>query len=159
MVFLFPNIEHKNILKRINFIYPGMVIFLSRLIQQMSLSPRWFIVKLNRCVQIVNYRHAEGVMVVRREKKKMSYEDLERHVINWAVEQLSDLRECTFEIEDDATLTDEKRLLLLSNLSKTVDDLLCLLNPLRHDAVCLVEWGFNFVDEYSNTSYAQSDTN
>ena len=126
----------------------------------MSLLQRWFIVKLNQFVQIVDKRYVEAVMVAKkREKRKMSFDDLERHVINWAVDQLDSLRECVYEIEDDVTISYDKRFILYANMAKAVDDLLSLLNPMRHDADCLMEWGFNFVDEHSRISYANKSSN
>lgn len=95
----------------------------------------------------------------KREKKKMSFDDLERHVINWAVDQLDSLRECVYEIEDDVTVSYEKRFILYANMAKAVDDLLSLLNPLRHDADCLMEWGFSFVDEHNRTNYSNKSSN
>jgi len=95
----------------------------------------------------------------KREKKKMSFEDLERHVINWGVDQLDSLRECVYEIEDDVTISYDKRFSIYVDLAKSVDDLLSLLNPLRHDADCLMEWGFNFLEEHNRSSYSNKSSN
>lgn len=92
-------------------------------------------------------------MVLRREKKRMSHDELERHVINWGVERLSDIQEFAYGIEDEDIYSDEKKFVMCSAFVKNVDDLISLLNPLRHESDCLIEWGFNFIDEYGKKRY------
>ena len=81
-------------------------------------------------------------------KKKMSYNDLEEHVITWAVDQLSHLQDVIAEIEEDFSIDEEKKVMIMRNFSQPIDALLDLITPLRHDEECLLEWAFNFVDQY-----------
>jgi len=88
-------------------------------------------------------------MIVRK-KKKMAYNDLEDHVVTWVVSQLSDIRDTVADIEDDVTLTDDKRDMVLRSFHAVIDSLIDLMGPLRHEEDCLVEWAFAFLDEYNS---------
>lgn len=81
-------------------------------------------------------------------KKKMSYTDLEDHVVTWCVDQLSALRDVVAEIEDDQHIIAQNKELIFRDHAKTVESIVNLIAPLRHEEECLLEWSFNFIDEY-----------
>ena len=87
-------------------------------------------------------------MIVRK-KKKMAYNDLEDHVVTWAVGQLSQIRDAVADIEEDISLTDDKIDMVLRSFHPVIDSLIDLMGPLRHEEDCLMEWAFAFLDEYN----------
>jgi hypothetical protein len=82
------------------------------------------------------------------QKKKMAYNDLEDHVVSWCVEQLSAIRDLVAEVEDSPVVDSAKKELIFRDYAKTIESLIDLISPLRHEERCLLEWAFNFVDEY-----------
>jgi len=78
----------------------------------------------------------------------MSYNDLEDHVVCWCVEQLSALRDVVADLEDDQSVPSAEKELIFKGYATTVEVLIDLISPLRHEEQCLLEWAFNFVDEY-----------
>jgi len=82
------------------------------------------------------------------QKRKMSYNDLEDHVITWCTDQLSAIQDLVAEIEDDQFVVPLNKELIFKDYAKTVETLVNLLAPLRHEEHCLMEWAFNFIDEY-----------
>lgn len=87
-------------------------------------------------------------MTMTREKKKLTYQDLEQHVVYWAVDQLEDLREVAHRIYLDLSIHDEEKELIYGGLARQAFHLLELLIPLRHDEETLIEWANDFIDEY-----------
>jgi hypothetical protein len=85
---------------------------------------------------------------IKKDKKKMDYNDLEDHVLTWGISKLSDIQEEVSEIEDDFNIHDDRKRLLLKNLCVPINELLDLLSPLRHDNDCLIEWAFNYLKEF-----------
>jgi hypothetical protein len=78
----------------------------------------------------------------------MAYNDLEDHVVSWCVEQLSAIRDLVAEVEDSPVVDSAKKELIFRDYAKTIESLIDLISPLRHEERCLLEWAFNFVDEY-----------
>ena len=87
-------------------------------------------------------------MIIRK-KKKMAYNDLEDHVVTWVVSQLSEIRDTVADIEEDISLNDDKRDMVLRSFHPVIDSLIDLMGPLRHEEDCLMEWAFAFLDEYA----------
>lgn len=87
-------------------------------------------------------------MVVATRKRKMTYNDLEDHVVTWCVEQLSLVRDAVAEIEENPIVVAFQKELIFKDFAKTVETLINLISPLRHEEECLMEWAFNFMDEY-----------
>lgn len=108
-------------------------------------------------MQIVGSQYAGEAMLAKKDRRKVSLDELETHVINWVIDKLDSIREEAYEIESDEILTDDKKLSLCANRARSVDELLCLIGPLRHDSECLIEWAFNFVDEYRSWNRVHSD--
>jgi hypothetical protein len=84
------------------------------------------------------------------EKKKMSYGDLEEHVIDWCVDRIQDMRDTIDEIEDDQDIPKELKNNVYYDLSKRIEHIVNLMEPLRHDNETLVEWCISFVNEYDD---------
>jgi hypothetical protein len=92
----------------------------------------------------------ESMAVVERDKKKLTYNELEEHTVDWAIERLSEFRDDVSDIEDDDDIPAEKKDFLYRTYVTPIDNLIYLLNPLRHDARYLLEWAFNFIDTYGD---------
>lgn len=114
----------------------------------MNLLQQKFITKLNQSVWIAKNLIVKGEQMSTREKKKMAYNDLEDHVISWCVEQLSMLRDVVADLEYDLSIPGLQKELIFKDLAKSVESLVNLISPLRHDEPCLMEWAFGFIDEY-----------
>jgi|Laugrespbdmm15dd_1035085.scaffolds.fasta_scaffold119903_1 hypothetical protein len=82
------------------------------------------------------------------QKRKMAYEDLEDHVISWCIEQLSAIRDSVSEVEENPIIIDFDRDILFKDYARRIEALVNLISPLRHEEECLMEWAFNFMDEY-----------
>ena len=115
-----------------------------------------FIVKLIQFVRIVSNQTVGENMSVVKPRKKMTYEQLEDHVISWAVDQLAMIREAMHDLEYDDTFTDDRKRSICYTYVEPLDCLLNLLIPLRHDQECLIEWASMFMREYdqSDEEYA-----
>lgn len=81
-----------------------------------------------------------------REKKKLTYSQLENHVIAWATEQLEQLREIDYTVE----VFDHKQRIYHSMYDRILY-LVELLKPIEHNEDALVEWAENFLDRFEHT--------
>jgi hypothetical protein len=102
--------------------------------------------------------NAGEAMLSKKNRKVVSLPELEQHVINWVIDKLDAIRDETYQIETDQILTEDRKTSLCAGRARSVDELLSLIGPLRHDSECLIEWAFNFVDEYRqwNRSHAKN---
>lgn len=84
-----------------------------------------------------------------REKKKLTYQELEEHAIYWATDRLEELRQVADKIYQDMSIIDEEKEFIYNGLAQQVSDLIELMSPLRHDEDHLILWANEFVDEYA----------
>lgn len=84
-----------------------------------------------------------------REKKKLTYQDLEDHTIYWATDRLDELKQLSDKIYNDVSIMDEEKEFIYNGLAHQVEDLVELISPLRHDEEHLLLWATDFIDEYA----------
>lgn len=81
-----------------------------------------------------------------REKKKLTYSQLEDHVIVWATEQLEQLREVDYTVE----VFDQNKIIYHSMYDRILY-IVELLKPLEHNEESLVEWAEDFLERFEHT--------
>ncbi len=81
-----------------------------------------------------------------REKKKLTYLQLETHVVLWATEQLEELREVDYTVE----IFDQKQIIYHSMYDRILY-LVELLKHISHDEEALVEWAQDFLERFEHT--------
>ena len=84
-----------------------------------------------------------------REKKKLTYDQLEEHVLYWATQRIQDLQDISHRIYRDTSIPDEEKEFIYNGLAEHVSELIELMYPLRHDEENLMLWANEFVDEYA----------
>jgi len=84
-----------------------------------------------------------------REKKKLTYQELEEHAIYWGTDRMEEVRQIAERIYHDQSIIDEEKEFIYSGLAQQLSDLLDLMSPLRHDEEHLILWVNEFVDEYA----------
>ncbi len=84
-----------------------------------------------------------------REKKKLTYKELEEHTIYWGVDRLEDLRQVADKIYLDQSLIDEQKEAIYDGIAQQILLLIELIHPLPHDEEHLMLWAAEFVHEYA----------
>lgn len=84
-----------------------------------------------------------------REKKKLTYKELEEHTIYWAVDRLEEIRGLADRVYLDLSMIDEEKEVVYDGLAQQIALLIELINPLPHDEEHLMLWATEFVDEYA----------
>ncbi|HTJ49079.1 MAG TPA: hypothetical protein VL443_06455 [Cyclobacteriaceae bacterium] len=83
-----------------------------------------------------------------REKKRLNYAELEDHVASWALNQVELLRCAVDEINDDAEIPVEHRIMLFDGIATQFQELLTLMSKINHDERHVFDWVTNFVNRY-----------
>ncbi len=93
-----------------------------------------------------------------REKKKLTYQQLEEHVVYWATDQLDDLRQIADNIYRDTSIQDDRKEFIYDGIANQVSHLIDLMTPLSHDEEHLMLWATEFVDEYATFNNTSLDS-
>ncbi len=83
-----------------------------------------------------------------RQKKKLKYDELEEHIIIWAINRLEELRDMAQETASNNRYIEEEKEFILESIATQIHLLLELIIPLPHDQPNLIQWSHDFVDEY-----------
>ena len=82
-----------------------------------------------------------------REKKKISYAELEEHVSAWVFNQIELLRCAVDEISDDDQMEREHRIMLFDGIALQFMELLELISKVNHDSKHIIDWCQNFINK------------
>ncbi len=88
-----------------------------------------------------------------REKKKLSYGELEEHVIDWWVDSVVAKQEIVEQIIDDESMSADEKELVFEGIADSLEFLLELIIPLYHDEEKRIQWIEDFLDEYQKPLY------
>lgn len=83
-----------------------------------------------------------------REKKRLSYTELEEHVTAWVVNQIELLRGMVDEINDDSEIPEEHRIVIFDGIATQFQELLDLMSKINNDERPTLDWAQNFIGRY-----------
>lgn len=88
-----------------------------------------------------------------REKKKLTYQQLESHTVDWAIERMQEVRDMIDAVYIDLSIAEEEKEVIYGGVARQLTKLLELMSPLNHDEEGLLLWANEFVDEYETYDY------
>ena len=83
-----------------------------------------------------------------RDKKKLTYIEMEDHVIDWALNQVEGLRCAVDRINDDVSVPESEVSLIFAGIAEQFAELVDLIKPLRHDEKDTLCWMECFVEKW-----------
>jgi len=79
-------------------------------------------------------------------KNKLKDNQLQEHVIDWATDQIHNIR-CMVDMLNDSDLEDGHRSRIFDDIAEQLVEILDLLEPIDHDKTMLFDWAERFIKD------------